>query len=288
MRYFLLFNFILFTIFSCQKAGESNLSTNPIPVIIPNDSIYISRIIELDTLFAAPLDTVYKLEISYDNQHRITQFMEVMYYNNPAVTTDTPKKVTLFYNGTDTLPFKATMYNNNIAPSETFETHFYLFSNTNPKVLIYDSIRYTTLANGNTGLKVTGCSYYTDSTLVTERYYQTGTTKYNIIKNNGNIIFQDDGFIVSNQKYDFNPNPLFKLKFLQNEFYRIGAEWNENRYLEFERNNLSEINNENSISRTKLKYYYTYNSNGHPMESRIQNLLSNPQRPNKIKYYYTK
>lgn len=282
MKYFLSLIVILATLISCQKAdGPASIVTPP--VVIPNDSVYITRIVELDTMYAAPLDTMYKVEISYDNQHRITQFMEVQYNG-----VDTPKRVTLFYLGTDSLPFKSTMYNNNIAPSETFETHFYTFSNTNPRELIYDSIRYTTIATGGTGLKVNSVKYYNDSVVVTGRYYSAGTTKYNITKSNGNTVFQDDGFIVCNQKYDTRPNPLNRLRFLLNEFYRIGAEWNENRYLEFEKNNLTEINNELSFSRMKLRYAYTYNSNGHPVEARIQNLLSSPQRPNKIKYFYTK
>lgn len=272
---------ILLILSSCNKESENKPQSLP-----PNDSIYISKIIELDDNFAAPLDSVYKIECKYDNQHRIINFIEIYYLNSP-ITTDTPKIVTLYYNGSDSIPYKATMLKNNSTPSETFETHFYTFSNSNPRQLIYDSIRYTALATGNTGLKVITCNYYADSTVVFERY-QNQKMKYNIIKVNGNITFQDDGLVTSNQTYDANPNPLFKLKFLLNEFYRIGAEYNENYYLEFEKNNLTEINNENSLLHTKFRYYYIYNSNGHPLEVSIQNLLSSPQRPNKIKYFYTK
>lgn len=287
MKYILLFCVTLLLILSCQKNIDNNSNSNQ----APNDSIYITKIVELDVNVAAPLDTVFKYEIKYDNQHRVTGFLEIMYYNNgSSVYTDTFKNATVFYNGTDSLPDKSTMLSDYIAPSRNFETHFYTFSSTGFRDLIYDSIRYTNLASGSSGIKVRTCAYYNDSTVLKERDNSSPvyTTKFNIKKENSNITYQDDGFLVSNQKYDTRPNPLLRLKFLMFEFFRIGAEYNENHYLEFQPNNLTEINNEASFFHTKFKYYHTYNGNGHPTETTIQNLISSPQRPNTIKYYYTK
>lgn len=287
MKHFLLFSATLLLILSCQKNIDYNSTSNQ----APNDSIYISTIVELDATVAAPLDTTFKIEIKYDNQHRVISFLEIQYYNTgSAYYTDTPKNATVFYNGIDSLPYKSTMLSDYIAPSRNLETHFYTFSPTGFRDLIYDSIRYTNLASGSSGIKIRTCAYYNDSTILKDKdnSFPVFTTKYNITKSGGDIILQDDGFLVSNQKYDTKPNPLIRLKFLLSEFYRIGAEYNENRYLEFQPNNLMEINNEASFFRTKFKYYHTYNGNGHPTETTIQNLVSSPQRPNKIKYFYTK
>ncbi len=272
---------ILFCLVSCSKESNNNNIVGT-----ANDSIYISSILGLDVNFPPPNDTAFKIAWKYDNQHRVTDYWEINNYPG-----DTTRKAKLFYNGSDSMPYLATMVSGNFGPDLNSELHFFTFSPASPRQLIYDSTLYTNLSNGSAGLEVRSFTYYNDSIIVKTRRngFPSFTDKYLIIKQNGNILFEDDGWLPRNQQYDSRENPLSRLKFLLHEHFLIGAEINERSYLEYEKNNLTEINNENRINiPSKFKYTYIYNANGHPYQVVIQNLLSTPQRPNLLRYFYTR
>lgn len=102
---------------SCQKEADGTNPQNP-----SADTVQLKSVIYLDTTKAAGQDTVYKSLYFYDNAGRITKSYTAEYTYTPAVqilafTYD------FFYNGSNPLPFKQVITQDNIAPYHSFLTY---------------------------------------------------------------------------------------------------------------------------------------------------------------------
>jgi hypothetical protein len=104
------------------------------------DSLYIDKLIELDTSFAGGSDTSFKYSFQYDGQKRLTQIAETGFDAGTSTILYTSNEYRQ-YAGTDTGPFKITrkeVYSN----GQTFDDTVYFFYNSNS--IIKDSmIRYS-------------------------------------------------------------------------------------------------------------------------------------------------
>lgn len=121
----MIFTLIAFTpiLFSCQTEPDDTL-----PPIEINDSIYISQIATLDTLFESGLDTSQSTTYQYDAAKRITHIRFGEYFPGyPGA--DQTDDYYYFYNGNDTLPYKMEyVFSNRQMEPRIYETTFLFYN----------------------------------------------------------------------------------------------------------------------------------------------------------------
>src|SRR5688500_7133697 len=89
--------FLAIFLISCQKEADET----PRPGIINNaDSIYLDKLVILDTTQPVGIDTVHKIFFQYDNLKRIKSIFSYF------VGIMDSSRHEFFYQGNDTLPFK--------------------------------------------------------------------------------------------------------------------------------------------------------------------------------------
>jgi hypothetical protein len=208
----------ILTLVSCQREVDDT-PTDP----SSTDHPLLSKFVEVDTVFTTPTDTQYSIQFKYDAQKRVTESVTKSYFNYPLIDIETEK---YFYNGTDTLPFKAIAYYTD-AVNNYIDTVFLFYSNglirkdstistnTTTGTFFGIDVKEFTAAGNNTLLAKR--SYYTRNTSVPDDTYNTTYLK---TYNNGNIAIQEDadqdawstqyGFY--ELTFDNHPNPFYRVK----------------------------------------------------------------------------
>lgn len=184
---------------SCQKELDWSL-----PNSVQADSTMLSKLILLDTTLPAGLDTTEKTIIEYDSHGRAVQVNR--YFKDETVPPTNSfaffDSLAFYYNGNDTLPFKA-IKSSKDAISMWKDTAFFFYA---AAKVIKDSIRssYLTLIPPPMTAEELRVNFFTDNgntTQVTQLFTQTlnppvwpppcpGTYIYQKTYVNGNITYQ--------------------------------------------------------------------------------------------------
>lgn len=283
-------------LFSCQADPDDTL-----PPATTNDSIYISQLIEIDTLFEPGLDTSQKRVFSYDAAKRLTHFYFGEYFRGVAGA-DQMDDYYYFYNGNDTLPYKIeNTFSTRDGQFRSYKTIFYYYNNQG--VITKDSI---VSEDENHQLRSTLVSNYiriADGHYRVEQKYtegvnvETGYIINRFTSAGGNItsirdttypahVNQSEGVFVEQLSHDNHPNPLARisLRYPSNE----GG------------NDHTNIQSRNNVTRSDyvwealgggwkeaeiIDYQFEYRKDGYPVIRREKTSLE----PSCItKYTYTK
>ena len=295
--------FITLTLFliSCQKEISENdelIPTQPI-----NDSIYISKVIALDTSKVAPFDTVYIAKYGYDNLKRVISYSYLTYNNTGAADSVYCLLATKMFNGNDTIPYKQIAWFKETS-NKWVDTSYYQYIN--GISLIYDSTIERTIEPQSADLFTftEKYSHINNSLSRNISNYQnnifTGSDvfTYNFITQNNNVINQQDNawgatnsFICT---YDTKSNPFSRIgtsSYSSAIFFdmKIGDTDADPTFYE-QKNNVTEITNTSLPSSIHYKFDYKYNSKNYPTEVAIQDMGSSNNFNlliNKIKFEYT-
>lgn len=299
---------LICTLLSCQKELSFTNGTTPINPIV-NDSVLVSQLLALDTTKASGLDTVFKYLAYYDAQKRITNNILIEFDNTGSVL-DTFFNQTYYYTGSDSLPYKTTIFINEYMSTSNRDTNYYTYANTAGRELLYDSIVTKGHPPFPTNHRAEATKYVYAGNFIRgmRNYYDQNipsgndTLNAHITKINGNITSQTDtldlnpfgGFAQARSytlSFDNHFNPLrgLNLKFP---------------YLGFEIPFLGDNIQAKNVTQVKLilsysfavpddilhyQYSYKYRADGYPLEIVAKDLGStNPIRHNKIRYFYTK
>jgi hypothetical protein len=290
MRNILLLGFLSLIICSCQKEKTQDRRTeNP-----QSDSTTLAMYIDLDTTQVSGSDTIEVQKYKYDNSKRLLE-SDYIEYNGNAPDGITITK--LFYNGTDTLPFKKTesyyeLPSGNLV--NTPDTGYYFYSQGR---VISDSI----ISHSNSSSYFVRKFSYNNNK-ITESIAENTTPPSTYLhlfyqtKNNGNTSLQIDSTFYNGNNiggtqtfsfsYDTKNNPFYNMP--QSFIERGDPYYNMETYSEemiFEKNNPTEIKEE----AFHLKYVYEYNINNFPSVAKIYDDPDNdPTYYYKRVFIYTK
>ena len=271
--------FAIIFLISCQKESNVEPQPNPTPIspIVVDDSIYISKFVDLDTTLFSGQDTLQTSKYFYDNLKRVVKIEYTEYLPSGPSLLD---RSLYIYNGQDTFATKVieTLFNlpsmslyNSLPP----DTGYYTFSNGN---LIKDSIR----PFNSFIFRVSNYSYI--NTQILSSFNSAGNIFYNYftpIRVNNNTISQKDSTISSTNynhtlSYDNNPNPFFNkpagpsLTTYKKSYLPREAFYNE---IVNAKNNpieVKEVGSSPGSTVFQYKCFYTYKSNGYPSIVRIK------------------
>jgi len=301
-KHILIFATLTAFIISCQKEISVENETTPTPTT--DDSIYISKVIALDTSKVAPLDTVYIATYGYDNLKRVISYSYLTYNNTGIVDSAYCLLATKIYNGNDTIPYKQIAWFKETS-SKWVDTSYYQYV-TGTSTLIYDSTIERTIQPQSTDLFTFAEKYSRINNSLSRNianyqnniFTNSDVFTYNFITQNNNIVNQqDDAWGSSNSficTYDTKSNPFSRpgtSSYLSSVFFdmKIGDTDADPTFYE-QKNNVIEITNTSLPSTTHYKFDYQYNSKNYPTEIVIQDIGSSNNfnlKVNKIKLKYT-
>lgn len=306
IRQFKIFITLTITLFSCQK--EISVENGTSQTLITSDSIYISKVIGLDTTNAAPFDTIYVANYVYDNLKRVVSYSYLTYGNTGMLDSTLCIIASKKYNGNDTLPYKQITWTKE-ASTKWIDTSYYQYL-AGSTLLIYDSVISKDIQPYSTDIYTSVEKYAhlanTISRSITNYlnniYTNSNNFSYNLTLQNGNIVTQLDTTWGSSHSficaYDNKPNPFSRVGISPYSYagffdIQIGDTDADPTFYE-QKNNILEINNSNGSSSpqivTHYKYFYKYNTRNYPSEVDIQNVGSSNnynQNINKIIFKYT-
>jgi hypothetical protein len=289
---------------SCQKEVSVDNGTTPTPTT--NDSIYIKKVIALDTTKNAPFDTVYVTTYSYDNLKRVISNFYFEYNNTGHIdTSNFYYNVGKYYTGTDTLPFREITFTKE-GNYAIRNTNYLTYSNTtsalikDSTIVIEQSIIPTTSDTSiivNKYVRQNNLIQRIEKTIYPNSTPNIDTFVYSLMKQNGNITSQQDNYYGSNTftcSYDTKINPLARVNnyasFRHFGFLdlKIGDTDNDPTFYE-QPNNVLEINNTSVGASNHYKYEYKYNTKNYPTEVTLKIISGGlfDKGINKIKYQYT-
>ena len=287
MKFFVnIFLCLLFISFSCKKNDDGNNGGNGGGGAGSggvNDSIYLVKVVTIDTSLPTGADTMSTISVRYDSQKRIDSMITITYPFRPSVLTykDYEKR---FYNGTDTLPSKTFTVQISGTGSIQYTTHFLYYDSDN--VIFKDSIIYT--YSQNPSIDISRKLYYRTSNRITSigqflsssSQFQTFDSTISIvIKNAGNTISSSDSVFYGSSassvnnittytaSYDNKPNPFNRIKlpypaYIYNYFgHHLQKAFNNLVSSDYERKSSSGSTNNSAFAS------YIYNSNGYPVVS---------------------
>ncbi|MEO6228606.1 MAG: hypothetical protein ABJB11_22890 [Ferruginibacter sp.] len=281
--------FVIFIFTACQKDITSDIDPVVTPPL-PQDSTLLALFIGLDATAVPPQDTIAKTYFYYDSNKRNTS-IDLVYYDN-GIPSEYQYHSTLFYQGTDTLPYKRSVITNAIPTSNTDyvnDTCYYYYNNLK---LVKDSAIFPS--------PITRQFQYTSNQVIT-----TTTDYYNpqspyiykdtvsVAYQNGNIISQVNTSVATAKQnfkfvYDNHPNPFARTQnkiAIDNRFpyYYMEAFVSEI----FGTHNPLEIDQTQQLYNYHYKFTYEYNQAGYP---KIINLFdqNDPSVIEKGLYFYTK
>jgi len=300
-NYTLLLFWGIITLLSCKK--ETSLEIAPVTPEIVGDSIFISKLVALDTTKLAPFDTVYTSTFKYDNLKRVVTNSYFEYNNTGHKDTSSYYFITdKSYNGNDTLPFKQITsikdgiksLNVNFYSYETGTAIISTDSLISQDVYPFDPVIYTDVRNYNhiaNPILSKRTVYYNNV------YSGSGTFMYNVTRKNGDIIDQQDNAWGRNNNfscaYDTKINPFSKAgtsSFGNPGFIDLVISDSDIDPTNYEQpNNVIEINNISGTNKTHYIYNYRYNSKNYPVQVTLKNLNGTVlfKGINKITYSYT-
>ena len=271
-KYFILSALAIIIFTSCQKETSIENGTSPASPPIPssNDSILLSKYIELDTTSLPTFDTLSITLFYYDNLKRNTS-INLLEYQNGIVSNYQYYSV-FYYSGNDTVPYKKTVITPNFLPSDPGylnDTCYYFYTNSK---LESDSSISTSIFSPST--TVNRYTYNANGIIHYSTYYAGGVTTetYPIYlqRTAGNITSQRDTPSVSLIKnfvylYDTHPNPFSKTQnkiAIDNRFPFYYMETFPEEV--FEKNNVTEVNQLEGTYNFHYRHFYEYKSNGYP------------------------
>ncbi|MFC4263971.1 hypothetical protein ACFOWM_13840 [Ferruginibacter yonginensis] len=285
---------------SCQNEFSIENNTDNIQTSTPNDSIYIKKLIALDTTKTAPFDTVYISTFNYDNFKRLEKYSFLEYNNLGFIdTTNFYYFNTRFYNSiNDTLPSKENFINKDNL-NTSIGTRFFTYYSGTTLIQIDSSIE--TIQTQPLDIYTTVFKYFrfTNSIkIIQTNYFNTipqslDSLNYVFTKQNGNIITQQESIYgITNSyncQYDTKNNPLSKSKLIFNQGFLDLLLTDTDPTFYNQPNNVTQINNIYGASNSNYKFIYKYNSLNYPSEVNLKNLSGGPlfKGINKIIYQYT-
>jgi hypothetical protein len=260
---------------SCQKEIDPSILTAP-----PNDSIYVSRIIELDTTLPSGSDTVWINYYYYDSQKRLWRIKESEYDQTGEIWSDT---LEYRYQGTQNLPVNYRYLDGNNPDSSVSYLKY-----SNGFIILDSMIAYSSGVAMNaqiTRIRSLGGNRY-EKTIIVESPASSGNTLtvdstiFIRTLSNGNVItgvdsaFGNGGPLVQRRDFQIgydNKHGLFK----DFQFWYLGYYGDV-----YDLNVANGNNNATSQSETleniggiTVSYSYTfsyiYRSDGYPLEVRI-------------------
>lgn len=139
---------------SCQKelSLENGLPGTPtVPTTI--DSNYLSKILYLAVVNGVPTDTAVYWVYTYDNLKRVTSVID-------SSNTPSPNKYFYYYTGTDTMPYKSVLYQNQVAHDFDTIISYHYFDNVRRKLKDSIIFSYADFSSGyNSGYRIQNYSY---------------------------------------------------------------------------------------------------------------------------------
>ncbi|HTC00782.1 MAG TPA: hypothetical protein VK705_08880 [Ferruginibacter sp.] len=200
---------VMFT--SCKKTSSSsnnnaNNSTNI-------NGTLLTEFVELDTLHAATHDTTYRTVFQYDNSKRLNGFINYSYDSSVGTVTDF-EAGTLFYNGTNTHPYKSVVYQSGV------DTTTSLYSYDGNGNLIYEK---DTQSGDNTDSLITLYTYSGPYYSVAYNYQGAAMTETDTVFYQETLVSNDftsgyyvdgsfTGIVYSGVTYDTHKNPFTAVK----------------------------------------------------------------------------
>jgi len=279
---------VLLAISSCQKEVDFSL---PPKLTSGNDSIYLQKLIELDTTSVPGADTLFIKEFYYDNLKRLIRTFEK---NSSSPLNTIYFETKYYYTGSDTLPYKTTeidnegavIYNDTILYTfnngKVSRDSFIFYRQTNGELLGTSTQTYVQVAPNNIFVKSRHVSYTTG--FPRERK-DSGNAIVSLA--GSNIISQSAPFAIANSEvynltYDNKVNPVYRTDI----HYLIYGGFNNS--LDNQKNNPldEEIGNTTGGTLYHFKSNYVYRSDGYPLIKRTNDLLD-PSYSRKTLYFYT-
>jgi len=277
-----------FAICSCQKEIDFSLAPK---LTSGNDSIYLQKLVQLDTVKASGSDTLFTREFYYDNLKRILRTFEK---NSTSPLNTIYIETKYYYAGTDTLPYKTTEIDNEGAIIYN-DTVLYTFSNgkvSRDSFIVYrqntgellgtSTQTYVQVASNNIFVRSRSVSYNTGLPQV---YKDSGNAIISLA--GSNIISQTAPYEVANNEvydltYDNKINPLYRIDI----HYLIYGGYNSS--LDCQKNNplTEKVSTASGGSLYHFTSSYAYRSDGYPLIKRTTDLLD-PSYNRKNLYYYT-
>lgn len=312
MRKIIVTIFILNLFFiSCQKDFIID-STTPSLVTL-NDSVFLSKIIVLDTTAPLQLDTVEMYTYNYDNIKRLIRHEYVSYSNGIINQNDIFRnKYYFFYNGTDTLPF---MQIDSLQENSFMNTENIFHSYQNGKIISDSIIKIVIPVND---IQVHKYVYFANKIIDTFIQYPInpifqsspygGYKVHNVQQQNNNItLLKDSTFYYSTfsnpyayyfdytkmeiSTFDNFKNPFYKFRNLNPYHYdsytpslTLNLDGSKVAYLGM--NNPLKHQELRNLSSSTTNYRYEYNSNGYPKTLRVTGNY-NTAFAYKILFFYT-
>lgn len=283
---------LIITVAGCKKGKSAPDSGTG---VVNNDHTLISKFILLDTLKAAPFDTMEVISFKYDSLKRISERADI-YYNwqgHPDTSSYSNRywKITsLYYTGTDTLPTRLiTKEEDNIAYIRFSIDTSYRKYDVNARLIRDSSRSYSRISGGiNNGTSGAGVTDYIYTSQFLYRKYRAVTTPSSIVVDSvaqsgvgNNITYQKDPRPVStnysyslwptcNFIFDGHPNPMCKnglsMEPLYNSYNAFGIGIN----FQNQRSNYLSVKKSTPIpagsNDTYFSYTYKYRADYYPLQ----------------------
>jgi len=209
--------FLAAFLISCQKEVNETLR----PEIINNaDSIYLNKLVVLDTTRPVGMDTVEKMFFQYDNSKRIKSIFSYF------VGIMDSSKYEFFYQGNDTLPFKYVYHNIDDHGAGFFHYVDTVYFNYTDGIVTKDSVLQWNLTTGDyNGLEAGEFTISGSKVKRIRRYYglfsgnyvlvDSDTANFDVTHSAGNLTAHTtpdrSEFVFVQATYDTKPNPLAKV-----------------------------------------------------------------------------
>ena len=278
----ILFVIILFS--ACQK--EVSVEQGAVIEATQNlvDSNRLIKYVEFDTAQISGLDTLDIAKYNYDNLRRLT-LLEYTEFEGAGVKINL-YKTNLFYNGTDTLPFKRINSHYNLPALNLVrsDTNFYAYAN-GRIVLDSNSYGFAKFQYTNNKILETTLQNLPGALINSNTYYMTRLNGNLVLQKDtisGGSVYQNFSFNYDNKKNPFYNLPISSLEYLR-PYYKLELYSEE---MIFEKNNPIEIFQTSSTSTFHFKYSYEYNLNGYPKIARAVD-QTDPTIYYKVKFFYT-
>lgn len=281
--------FLTIFLISCQKTVDETLP----PGIVTNaDSIYLNKMVVLDTTQPVGMDTVGKMFFQYDNSKRIKSIFSYW------VGIMDSSRHEFFYQGNDTLPFKIVDHSFEDHGAGFFHYVDTIYYNYADGVVSKDSVLSWNLTTGNivasphvraftkSGNTVKRISRYYGVFSGNYVFLGSDTANFDVTHSAGNLTAHtssgsSDVFVQAT--YDTKPNPLAKIytvKYPVFDSYFI-ADWftqkNNPLQVQFQVDHSSPIENE--------QLTYIYRSDNYPLSATYSS--TDGLDYNKLLYFYT-
>ena len=273
----------LFLFSSCQKEADGAFPNTP-----QSDSSYLDKIFALDTTLTAPLDTVDKMIISYDNAKRVSRITEAYGPGTGSSVSD------FLYSGNDSLPYKQISREIYTGLYDYTDTVFYVYTGglvvkdstitrDNISSVIGAAVREYTIS-GSTVNKSQREYNFTGGVFVLAN---TDFSSLTVVNTGGNLVSQTlvsgaNTFQSVQASFDNKPNPILKT-------FRI-------RYPEYDTPNwlgwLLQKNNPSQVQYQEMGgpvetevYNFAYRADGFPLRFTLSTSAGNALS-NKVLFFY--